>query len=325
MQEIIQSPKVSAFASEKRSDTLVVGFSFHAKPRPGFGNLARMDLKHHFSFSVVDVACTMSFPYPIAEVREAVAAIARYASQFRRVITFGASVGGFVALNFASELGARTAIAASPPFSLNPEKVPAEKRWQEHRKSVTAFPFDNLEASVATLDDVYLLYDPLTPDKAHVERIEAVARRTIRLPLCHGGHPVSKMLHQADTLGRILSTIVDGKMDNADFRQIVRESRRRAPAYLNNLAAAVPLHRDALRVRLLEMAHQLGPSTDTVLAMMPPLVRLGRVGDVQALVRSMAEMESGKVEEFKALKDKNVLLTRRITELKDCLARAASG
>jgi pimeloyl-ACP methyl ester carboxylesterase len=324
MKTIFRASKLSAVATVKSRDVLVIGISFHPKPRPGFGHLSQLDRKHNFDFSIVDIACTMSFPYPHQEVRDVVAAVGKFAKSFRRVITFGGSLGGFVALNFAAQFGAEAAITLSPQFSLNPKTMPSETRWSEHRGGVTEFPFDDVAGGVAPLRELYVLYDPRNPDMEHVRSIERVARNVVHLPVPFGGHPVTSVLLQGNTLDRVLRDVAAGNLNPADVRQSLRDSRRGSPSYLRNLAIALPLRRDALRIRLLEMAHKLDQSSDTLLKMVAPMVRLRRTNDYVAIMRTLADKEAEKVARIKQLERENAQLQQQILELKQQVADLAT-
>ena len=79
--------------------------------------------------------------------------------------------------------------------------------------------------------------------------------------------------------------------------------------------------RDGLRVRLLEMSQALEPTAHTLLAMLPPLVRLGRKEDVQALSRSLVETDAANARRLNTLKKENDALKRQVAELTRRLAK----
>ncbi len=323
MQQIFRSPLTNVRATIKSDDHLVIGISFHANPRPGGGQLSQLNERYEFSFSFVDISCVMRFPYPAAEVQGAIAAVAEFSRRFRRVVMLGSSVGGFAALNFAAAFGAETAITASPIFSFNPQKMPGDNRWQAMRAPVTAFPFDNVEESLSVLRKVYVLYDPFSPDVPHVAAIEENEAGTVRLAVPFGGHPVFGVLNQGGTLGGIIEDIVADRFSRDGFREALHRSRPASTIYLKNLAAALPQRRDALRVKLLELAYGHDKATETQLAILPPLVRLGRMKDVRALTQSVVDFEARQIaqkrelrERYDALKEENDLLKRKLKKSK---------
>jgi hypothetical protein len=320
MTVIFQASKLSAVATVKGDDVLVIGISFHTKPRPGFGQLGQLNRKHNFDFSIVDIACTMSFPYPQQDVREVVAAVGKFGKSFRRVVTFGGSLGGFIALNFAAGFGAEAAVALSPQFSLDPRTMPSETRWNEHRGALTEYPFDNLVRGIATLRELYILYDPRNPDMEHVRSIEKAARNVVHLPIRFGGHPVTPVLQQCDTLERVLRGVATRSLNPAEIRQSFRDNRRNSPSYLRNLGLSLPLRRDTVRLRLLEMAHKLDQSNDTLLRMVPAMVRKRRAKDLMTVMRTISDKDAERVRQIKKLEQENAELKKELAQFKQQLS-----
>jgi len=267
----------------------------------------------------------MKFPYLQVEVAQALAAVGLFAKDFRRVVTYGASIGGFAALNFAAYFDAATAIVASPPFALDPKKRPDETRWGKLKENMTSYHWDHIEKGLDVLRKVYVLYDPYTPDKAHVASIEENACETIRLPVRFGGHPVSRVLEQGDTLAGIISTGVHGKLKPDDLRKALLKSRPLSFDYLKNLALAQPKHRDALRLSLLRKAHALNPSLSIKLEMLLVLRRMGQAGEFQNVRRAILDVESTHRQEMDALRHQNAKLKQRINALEKALQETQTG
>jgi hypothetical protein len=320
MTVIFQASKLSAVATVKSSDVLVIGISFHAKPRPGYGQLGQLYRKSDFDFSIVDIACTMSFPYPQQEVRDVVAAVGAYSKSFRRVITFGGSLGGFIALNFAAGFGAQAAVTLSPQFSVNPKTMPSDTRWQEHRGALTEYPFDDIASGMKPLRELYILYDPRNPDMEHVRSIEKVARNVVHLPVWFGGHPVTNVLQQTNVLERVLRDVAAGNLNPAEIRQSFRDSRRGSSSYLRNLGLSLPLRRDTLRHKLLEMAHKLDQSHETLLRMVPAMVRKRRAKDLMTVMRTISDKDAERIREIRQLKQDNAELRKELAQLKQQLS-----
>jgi hypothetical protein len=323
MQEIFRSARMLAHASIKGRDVLVIAISFHDKLGGDRGALARLSRTHDFGFSFVDLQCLTSFPFPQDEALAAVAAISSFAREFGRVVTYGASVGGFVALRFAGFLGADTAVVAAPQFSFDPKKMPSETRWAKQRKSVPGFPWDDMAPALRALRRIYLIHDPASPaEMAHVRLIAQAAPCTVPLPVPYGGHMVSKVLHQCGVLCPLIDDIVAGQFDRNAFRQAVRRGRRGSPVYLGTLADALPERRDRLRIRLLEMAHRLDPSADNALALLLPLLRLGYDGEAQEMIQTIAALDATNRQRLAGLKNANAKLQARVSELEEQIAGA---
>ena len=184
------------------------------------------------------------------EVVDRAAAIAR---RYARVVTYGSSMGGYAALNFASELGAQIAFAIAPQFSIDRAKVDFETRWAAEAGR-TAFVRDRIAAISPQVRPV-LVYDPwFAPDARHIERIAAHCE-PVRVPLPLMGHD--------GVGGRILKPMLAAAREG-DWRgmreQAVASYRRMrkttAGYYLQLAERARGLSIDA-RLELLSRAHAL--------------------------------------------------------------------
>lgn len=311
-----------ALASPRKSDVLVIAISFQERLTPGRGAMERLSRMHEFGFDFVDLQCLPQFPFPPHEALAAVAALSGYARGFRRVLTFGSSVGGFVALRFAGLFGAEAAIVAAPQFSFDPEKMPGERRWTKERKSVPGFPWDDMAPALKAIREIYLIHDSASPeDMEHVRRIMAAAPRTILIPAPYGGHGVSKMLHEGGLLCPTIDDIVGGTFDLGAYRTSLKKARRASPLYLANLADAQPACRDGLRVSLLRMAYRLEPQAEYGLSLLAPLFRLGRIAEATDIIQAIAQEDASLRRRLGGLKRTNANLLGRIGELERQLER----
>lgn len=191
--------------------------------------------------------------YQSEGAQEVVDRAARIARGYSRVVTYGSSMGGYAALNFATELGARIALAIAPQFSIDRAKVGFETRWSAEAGR-TAFVRDRIAAISPQVRPV-LVYDPwFAPDARHVELI-ARHCEPVRVPLPLMGHDgagariLKPMLAaaRADDWRRMRDQAL------ASYRQI----RKGMPGYyLQLVERARGLSADA-RLALLRRAHAI--------------------------------------------------------------------
>jgi hypothetical protein len=325
MQEVFKADDVAAFASIRDRDRLLIGISFIAKSKDRYGTVGRLDKARPFDFSVLDICSSMKFPYPPAVIEQFLTAIGMFAKDYRRVVTYGASVGGFLALNLASYFGAQAAIVASPQFAFDPTKRPEGTKASRYQAAVTNYARDDIEKGLNVLKDIYLLHDPYAGGAQHTVAIAQASQNVHLLPVRFAGHPVSRLFEQGETLHGLLDRAVRGTLAPSDVRNAIVQSRSRSRDYLKNLALAQPLRRDALRVHLLEKAHELLPSASVAAEIVPALRRLGRNGQADAVRLAMQESEAATRREMAELKRQNAKLQRRVRELKRELIAARSA
>jgi dienelactone hydrolase len=277
MTEIYRSSAISCRSTHVTYDVLVISVVFQIQPNldaPGFlGGRAVAG-----GYSSLDIRCERQFPFPQDQVIGLLPIAREFAKAYRRVVIYGFSLGGYIALNFAPLLGASIAIALSPLFSPDPAKVPFERRWKRERNAVQTFPWDNMVPALKALDHAYLMYDPHDVDDQHIRSIVDAAPGATLMPVPYAGHPVASVLNADGLIYRVIADIAHDRLDLSAFRAAARLSCRASPRYYENLARFQPECRDALRVRLLERGLMLQKSARPphLTALIPPLLRLGR-------------------------------------------------
>ena len=169
--------------------------------RPAFGE----QFFQNCQISAVHVVNARNRWYHEPDWRHAIAAAHTAARGYRRVVTYGASMGGYAALRFSRDLGAATALALSPQYSRDPNKVPFERRWAAHRREPW---LPELSGSLPHDVSAVIVYDPMVAaDRVHVDHI-AREMTVHRLPLPHAGHGSAAFLAEVGLLGTLVSMVV---------------------------------------------------------------------------------------------------------------------
>ncbi|NUO77847.1 MAG: hypothetical protein HOQ32_17775 [Lysobacter sp.] len=184
---------------------------------------------------------------------EAVRRAAEIARGYARVVTYGSSMGGYAALNFAPMLGASLAFAVVPQYSIDRAKVPFETRWAAEAGRIR-FAHDRVDGIGRDLRAV-LLYDPFVKaDARHVDLIaEAGDALRVGLPLMGHAGPGSAILTAMLVLAR------EGRADEMRAHAVQQHrinKKRTANYYLQLANQARSLSLDA-RLRLLDVAKSI--------------------------------------------------------------------
>lgn len=208
--------------------------------------------------SALLVTASWNHWFQVPEADAAAAAMARVCARFRRVVTYGSSMGGYGAALFSRRLGADQIIALSPQFSIDAAKVPGETRWREDAARIT-FRNDDMAAGLRPDVPLTLFYDPLIGDRAHAERLLALSARPNPVVVPFGGHPVGGFLRDARVLGRLITEAIHGPLDAAAARRLIRASRREVPAYWSNAGIVLARRDPAASVAAAERAVALAP------------------------------------------------------------------
>lgn len=198
--------------------------------------------------------------YQYPEMDAALAAVAAVTITYPRVFTYGSSMGGYAALRFARAVGAATAIAISPQFSLDPRVVPFETRWQADLAAITF-----REGPVEPTERQLIFSDPkLELDAAHVRLFAALPTETAMVNVPYAGHPVGAIMAETGVLKDALRTILGGRFDKGQVERALRARRRRSPHYYFTLARRAQERHPTVAIALLRRAVALRRESHTL-------------------------------------------------------------
>lgn len=195
--------------------------------------------------------------YQYPELPDALAVVAAAIAAVPRVFTYGSSMGGYAALRFARAVGARTAIAISPQYSLDPRVVPFETRWQADLARIT---FREREYQPPARQIIF--YDPrLRIDDQHFRLFEAQGRETVAVGVPHAGHPVGPLLAETGALQDAIRAIVAGTFSPGTVQRAVRARRATSQHHFFMLSRRAGQRRPELRIALLRRAAEIAPES----------------------------------------------------------------
>src|ERR1700730_15225227 len=106
--------------------------------------------------------------YLFPDIELALDAVAKATASFDKVSAYGSSMGAYAALRFGGLAGARTAIALSPQFSIDPRLVPFENRWDPDARRLD-YRIERRLATKGFVPSADVFYDPGDRDARHVE------------------------------------------------------------------------------------------------------------------------------------------------------------
>ena len=140
---------------------------------------------------------------------------------FRRVVFYGASMGGYAACAFVAACPGADVVAISPQSTLDKRLVPFETRYKTAwGRDFSGRYGDAAEVSKAA-GRVTILYDPYEPlDAAHVARFKGGNVVALRAPLM--GHRLGSSLHQMGILSQITLGALNGSLTEAEFYRALK-------------------------------------------------------------------------------------------------------
>lgn len=225
----------------------------HGFDRAGFGQ----EFLRQAGVSAIHVMGAREDWYQYPEMAAAMAAVREATAGAERVMTYGSSMGGYAAIRFADAAGAHAVLALSPQYSIDPQKMPSEKRWLQDSQRISWRP--EIDGRIICGARPVVVFDPLE-DGAQVARIQDdIDIWPIRLP--YVSHPASTYLAETGLLKSLVLQALSGEFDAVRFGGEARKRRRTSGFYLSNLAMNQPAHRRELAFDLAQRAVNITPSS----------------------------------------------------------------
>ncbi|AXI46045.1 hypothetical protein C1J03_08465 [Sulfitobacter sp. SK012] len=152
--------------------------------------------------------------------------------QYRRVLFYGSSMGGFGACAFASAAPGADVLALMPQSTLASDLVPFETRYAAPRlRGDWSDPrYRDGADGLATARRAHLVYDPyFAPDRAHADRMQGAHIQ--HLKCFYAGHKAGRLLHLTGRLLPLLDDVLEGELNPFQFQRDYRELRRSSVIY----------------------------------------------------------------------------------------------
>ncbi|MCL3881578.1 hypothetical protein [Marivita sp. GX14005] len=153
--------------------------------------------------------------------------------RFKRVVFYGASMGGYAACAFSPAAPGCDVVAISPQSTVDKSVVPWETRYKVvWDRDFTGRYGDAAEVSRAA-NRVSILFDPYEPlDAKHAARFTGDNVDHLRAPLL--GHRLGSSLNQMGILSPIILGALDGTLTREAYYRMLR-TRRSFPRYQREL------------------------------------------------------------------------------------------
>jgi len=154
--------------------------------------------------------------------------------QFKRVVFYGASMGGYGAAAYSAAAKNATVFVISPQSTLDKTIVPWEMRYKKVWDRDFSGPYGDASISSLAAANVHLMYDPyVAADAGHAARFTGANVTKWRCPLL--GHRLGSSLQQMGILQDIARKSILGELDQPTFHRLLRR-RHTFPRYQKELA-----------------------------------------------------------------------------------------
>ncbi|MCB2050388.1 MAG: hypothetical protein KDE63_03060 [Novosphingobium sp.] len=187
--------------------------------RPGWGT----DVFRKRRCSVLSIKPKRVNWYVTPDLEAAFLEISCFFSGFRRIVTYGVSMGGFGALCYSDTIGADSAFVFSPQTTLDPAKI-LDGRFPRATAWDFTTCFGDVKGRFDRLKSAYVFYDINAPlDRLHVRRVRNARLIEIRVP--GSGHSSIELTKQCGALTMVVDFIVSGDVDLIAFYKRLRRRK----------------------------------------------------------------------------------------------------
>ncbi|MDO8883000.1 hypothetical protein, partial [Pseudotabrizicola sp.] len=153
--------------------------------------------------------------------------------KFKRVVFYGASMGGYAACAFVAACPGADVVAISPQSTLDKALVPWETRYHTAWGRDYSGPYGDASQASQAAGRVFMLYDPYEPlDTGHADRFTGANVVKLRTPLL--GHRLGSSLQQMGILAPITLAALNGTLTEGEFYRTLR-ARKTFPRYQREL------------------------------------------------------------------------------------------
>lgn len=144
--------------------------------------------------------------------------------EFKRVVFYGASMGGYAAAAFSSAAPGATVIAISPQATLSREIAPWETRYRKAWRRDFAMRYGYAPDMVGAARQVFLFYDPVQPlDAMHAALF--TGDNVMKLRCRYFGHRIASLWVRLGILKQVIHECVEGSLTPAGFYTRLRGRR----------------------------------------------------------------------------------------------------
>ena len=148
-------------------------------------------------------------------------ATSAFFDRYKRVVFYGASMGGYAACAFVAACPGADVVAISPQSTLDKDLVP----WETRYHNAWGFDYSGRYGDAAEVSraagKVVMLFDPYEPlDAGHVARFGHDNVMKLRAPLM--GHRLGSSLQQMGILSAITTGALNGTLTEAEFYRLLR-------------------------------------------------------------------------------------------------------
>lgn len=222
-------PGYSVEFLDRKSDTLIVTFPSASKEYPASIRDSKAwgrEFVARRGYSVLHIKTDQNCWYRRPSLTEFFhqARDAGLFGGYRKIMTYGGSMGGYGALAFAGRCNATHCLALNPQVRLGPSVRDWENRFRGADRQDWTRPDADINLTLPSVPRVVVVYDPyLWRDRRHIEMIRHDSLLKLHVPFV--GHRVPDQLQKLGQLAQLFDATIEDRLDEGDFYRSIRARR----------------------------------------------------------------------------------------------------
>ena len=229
------------------SDTLVISFGDLISRAKGMSINAEKSL-FKYQYNVIGIMPKQKSWFPKSSMLEMQRQIQPILVQFKQIVGYGGSMGGYAAIKYSNLLNMHKIVAFVPQYSIDPDVV-HDRRYAEF---FDASIHQNMQIQADEVDssrEYIIVYDPYyAEDKEHFLKIQPLLPQMHVIHLPFTGHEALSVLASS----QLLNDFVEQPFEITYFYKRVREVKKQSKFYYRYvLDALLSRHHQAL-LRILQ-------------------------------------------------------------------------
>lgn len=277
MEVIYQSDRYMLTLFNPSSTKLIVTFDHWERGKTGFSEARATKLIFEAGCAELSIRTAQNDWFVSDELEAIFAAASGVARDYEHVVNYGSSMGGFGALLFSRATNAREIYSISPQYSIDRTICGFETRWMAEAASLARHvdPADVGNPGVTGM----VVFDPhVELDRLQAEKVLANFGNTTPVKFRFGGHPATRDLRMAKTIGSLGREIVNGAATPKSAITLFRQARRSSGRYWFQLGKATAERRPTVAKACFREVLKLARTTPANIIMRAG-ARLSKLGD----------------------------------------------
>ena len=206
-QIVFEDEHIRAIYLKGTSETLVLSFGDLITRAKGNSINAEKSLSK-YEYSVIGFMPKQKSWFPAVSMLGVLAAIQPILAQFKSIVAYGGSMGGYAAIKYAKAFGMTRVVAMVPQYSIDPAEVDDRRYTDFYDQELNANMRIQAEDIVDSCEYI-IVYDPYFDlDREHYDKIKPLIPHLHTLHLPYTGHDAIAVLANSALLHDFISRFV---------------------------------------------------------------------------------------------------------------------